>query len=218
MFKVNETFVSINGEGPHAGQLAFFVRFQGCNLNCSYCDTDYARSLNSEYIEKSTHDLVSEIEQSGVNSILLTGGEPLLQDKDSLSFLITTLLDKGYNVDIETNGAVDIKWIDNDVNIIMDYKLPSSNMESDMLIANIKSLQKNDAIKFVCGNDKDLNKVLEIIDKYNLNKKTQVFLSPVFGMLEPSQIVEFIKENNTNDVKVQLQLHKIIWDPDMRGV
>ena len=215
--KVIELFLSVNGEGLKSGELATFVRFAGCNLRCPYCDTKYSYE-NPKYIEMSIDEIISKIESFKAHNVTLTGGEPLIQ-KD-IDILIKKLSDKGYRVELETNGSVDIsKYVGlKGVVFTLDYKGPTSLMEDKMLLDNYKYLTKNDVVKFVCGSTKDLEKARDIIIKYKLDEITNPFLSPVFGEISLEGMVDFMKENNLNHVRLQLQIHKIIWDKDKRGV
>lgn len=215
--KVIELFLSVNGEGLKSGELATFVRFAGCNLRCPYCDTKYSYE-NPKYIEMSIDEIISKIESFKAHNVTLTGGEPLIQ-KD-IDILIKKLSDKGYRVELETNGSVDIsKYVGlKGVAFTLDYKGPTSLMEDKMLLDNYKYLTKNDVVKFVCGSTKDLEKARDIILKYKLDEITNPFLSPVFGEISLEGMVDFMKENNLNHVRLQLQIHKIIWDKDKRGV
>lgn len=219
MLKINEKFVSINGEGPHSGMLALFIRFAGCNLQCSYCDTQYAADLKrADYNLETVEEIIKYIEEQGIRNIVLTGGEPLLQPESEIVNLVRELNAKEYKVDIETNGSIDISKVKDDACIIMDYKLPGSGMEDKMLLDNILKLKPSDVVKFVCGSKNDLDRAYELINKYDLTKRLKVFLSPVFGSIEPKEIVEYMKLKKLNNVTLQLQIHKIIWDPQMRGV
>ncbi|MBU3131841.1 putative 7-carboxy-7-deazaguanine synthase QueE [Clostridium gasigenes] len=219
-FKVVEKFVSINGEGRLCGQLAIFIRFAGCNLNCSYCDTTWANEKNVSYDLMSSMDIYEYIKSTKVKNITLTGGEPLLQN-GILELLEFLSKDTELSVEIETNGSVLINKfcnIKNPPSFTMDYKLPSSNMEDKMDLANFEYLTKNDTVKFVCGSLDDLSKSKYIIDKYNLIDKASVYISPVFGKINISDMVDFMKDNNMNNVNLQIQIHKIIWDKNKRGV
>lgn len=219
-YKVAEKFVSINGEGTKAGQTAIFIRFTGCNLRCSYCDTKWANAKDAPYTEMTAEEIYSYINSIGIKNITLTGGEPLIQEniKDLLEIIAK---DKNLCCEIETNGSVNLKPfcnIENRPSFTMDYKLSASNMEEFMNCENFEILDKRDTVKFVVGGKADLYDAKEIIDKYNLCGKTNIYISPVFGKIEPKEIVEFMIENKMNNVNLQLQLHKIIWDPDKRGV
>ncbi len=220
MYKVVEKFVSINGEGRRAGQLAVFIRFKGCNLNCSYCDTRWANEKNASYASMTGEDIYNYIKETRVRNCTLTGGEPLLQD--NIGELLKLLAqDKALRTEIETNGSIDLKPfadIENRPSFTMDYKQPSSGMEGQMCLSNFELLKENDTVKFVSGCREDLERAKEIIEKYKLTERCGVILSPVYGAIEPSHMVEFLIENNMNDVNIQLQLHKFIWDKDTRGV
>ena len=218
--KVVEKFVSINGEGSKAGQLAVFIRFAGCNLDCVYCDTKWANEEDVSYLEMSKEEIYEYIKNTGVKNITVTGGEPLLQG-GIYEFLEYLSLDKELFVEIETNGSVDIslfKKIDNTPSFTMDYKLDYSKMENKMFLDNLKKLDKRDVIKFVSGSQKDLEILKNIVEKYNLIERTKVYVSPVFGAIEPSVIVDWMIENNLNGMNLQIQMHKIIWDPEKKGV
>lgn len=219
-FKVVEKFVSINGEGRLCGQLAIFIRFAGCNLNCSYCDTTWANEKDVLYELMSSEDIYEYIKSTKVKNITLTGGEPLLQE-GIIGLLELLSKDKELHVEIETNGSVMLdkfSKLQNSPSFTMDYKLPSSNMEHKMSLENFEFLTKNDTVKFVSGSLKDLEKAKNIIDKFNLIEKTNIYMSPVFGQISMDSIVEFMKDNNMNGVTMQVQLHKVIWDPNKRGV
>lgn len=218
MFNVAEKFVSINGEGQKAGQLAVFIRFAGCNLRCSYCDTKWANDFDLKGENLTAEQIIEYVLDTGVHNVTLTGGEPLLRPE--IEELISMLVKAGLWVEIETNGSVPLKPLEKDSrpHFTMDYKTPSSNMESEMLVSNFDLLEPDDVVKFVCGSSEDLNCTYDIIKKYNLTEKCKVYLSCVFGNLQPSAVVDFMKEKNLNGVNFQLQMHKFIWNPDKRGV
>lgn len=220
VYKVVETFVSINGEGRKAGQLAVFVRFAGCNLNCQYCDTKWANEKDVDYTLMTADEIYGYIKDTRVKNVTLTGGEPLL--REGMAELLEILCgDDDIYIEIETNGSVDVadyRVGKNPPSFTIDYKLSASGMEEYMCLSNFENVTKNDTVKFVSGSINDLEKALEIIKRYNLSEKTAVYISPVFGMIEPADIVEFMKENNMNDVNLQIQMHKVIWDPEKTGV
>lgn len=215
--KVVEIFESIDGEGIRVGLPVTFIRLYGCNLNCSYCDSLYALKGNN-FTEMAIEDIMYKVRQLNHKHITLTGGEPLIH-KD-VRLLIEELVGANFKVNIETNGAVDITDYVRKRNIIitLDYKCPSSKMEDKMLLDNLNLVGSKDVVKFVVGDLKDLIKTKQIIQKYDLNNTTNVFISPVFGDIEPREIVEFILKEHLENVRVQLQLHKFIWEPDKRGV
>ncbi|MFD3155479.1 putative 7-carboxy-7-deazaguanine synthase QueE [Haloimpatiens sp. FM7330] len=220
-FKVVEKFVSINGEGTLCGQLAVFIRFAGCNLNCSYCDTKWANEKEVKYEIMNSKEIYDYVKSTRINNVTLTGGEPLMQQ--GIAEVIELFAqDKEIHVEIETNGSVAIdefrKIKGNIPKFTLDYKLPSSGMEQNMVIDNYKYLKEWDTVKFVVGSLEDLQKAKCIIYKYDLIHKANVYISPVFGQISMENIVDFMKANKMNGVNLQAQLHKIIWSPDKRGV
>ncbi|MBO5163807.1 MAG: putative 7-carboxy-7-deazaguanine synthase QueE [Ruminococcus sp.] len=218
-YSIAEKFVSINGEGTRAGELAVFIRFSRCNLSCTYCDTKWANTDGCETEQLSPEQIAGYVYGTGVKNVTLTGGEPLLQDE--LYTLIEMLSEQGNSVEIETNGSISIAELSGKKCrpiFTLDYKLPDSGMESAMGLGNYSYLQGEDTVKFVSGSLSDLERAVEIIEKYELTKKCSVYISPVFGNIDPADIVEFMKDKRLNGVKLQLQLHKFIWDPEERGV
>ena len=218
-YPVAEWFTSINGEGTHAGELAVFIRLRGCNLQCSYCDTRWANQPDGAATAMTAAAICETVRKTGIRNVTLTGGEPLLQPH--IGELITALGALGYRVEIETNGSVALEpfaALAFRPCFTMDYKLPDSGMESAMKPENFDLLRSQDAVKFVVGSRSDLNRALEVIRQYALTAKCTVFFSPVFGAIEPVEIVEFLEEHKLNRVRLQLQLHKLIWDPQKRGV
>lgn len=215
--RVVEKFVSINGEGLRSGELAVFIRFANCNLRCSYCDTKYS-FINPIYTEECIDELVKYVKSTGVKNVTLTGGEPLIQNE--IKELMIELSNIGNRIEIETNGSINIAPYLNipNVTFTLDYKLKGSGMEMYMDLTNYDLLRKNDVIKFVVSDYDDLEKTKEIIKKYDLINKANCLISPVWGRIEFEEIVNFLKDNKLNDVKMQLQIHKIIWDKDKRGV
>lgn len=218
-YEVVERFLSINGEGAHAGELAAFIRFKGCNLNCSYCDTSWANQSDAPFTAADADALCAWVRDSGVKNVTLTGGEPLLQE--NVNELIDRLLKQGSRVEIETNGSVDLSPFIGESSrpvFTMDYKLPSSGMEGAMCVENFALLNAHDSVKFVVGSTEDLERAYEIITEYLTDAPCHIFLSPVFGQIDPARMVEFMQERSLTQVRLQLQLHKFIWDPEKRGV
>jgi 7-carboxy-7-deazaguanine synthase len=216
-FKVAEHFVSINGEGRKAGELAFFIRFAGCNLDCAWCDTKWANAPGAPVTLMDIPQLCRAAQQSAVKNITLTGGEPLLQE--NITGLIKALAAQGHSLEIETNGSVLLPLdLACDVSFTMDYKLPSSAMQDKMCLENFSRLREKDTVKFVCADHSDLECASQIIKQYSLTDVCKVYFSPVFGSIDPKDIVEYMVKNGLNGVRLQLQLHKFIWDPDKRGV
>ena len=222
MLPVIEQFISLDGEGPTSGELAYFVRFAQCNLRCSWCDTVYSWDNSVPAVEKTAQQIYKEIKESGIRNVTLTGGEPLIQ-KDIMELMHLLAADNELLVHIETNGAVDIApFRENcparNVLYILDYKLPESGMENQMCMANLKQVQKDDVYKFVIASENDLNRAVEIVKTYDLQNRCQVFFSPVREMINPLLIVDKMKEQCLNGVRLQLQLHKILLPKEMRGV
>lgn len=217
--KVVEQFVSINGEGTHAGELAVFVRFWGCNLRCSYCDTRWANESECPYEDKTPEEIFRSVKAAHIRNVTLTGGEPLLQNHMQ-ELLEQLLADEELRVEVETNGAVSLEPFCGVKRpyFTMDYKLPSSGFQEKMCLSNFALLKPEDTVKFVVGTGEDLDCMKRIVEQYELDKRCHVYLSPVFGQIEPAEIVEYMIENNMNRVRMQIQMHKVIWDPDRRGV
>ena len=218
-YPVAELFASINGESVRAGEPAVFVRFRGCNLACSYCDTKWANRPDCPVRMMTAEEIADYADRAGIADVTLTGGEPLLQKDPDV--LISRLTASGHRVELETNGSVSVEALSRlepRPVFTLDYKLPGSGMESAMLTENYRFLAKEDSVKFVSGSRKDLERAAEIIERYRLTEKCSVFISPVFGKIAPADIVAFLLERRMNGVRLQLQLHKFIWDPEKRGV
>ena len=220
--KVVEIFKSIDGEGIRSGYPVTFIRLHGCNLSCSYCDSRYACEDDS-YAELTVAQIMKVVENCGLKNITLTGGEPLIHE--NVDELIEALTSNGYSVNVETNGSVNIEKFRNierdgkKLFFTLDYKCNSSNMEDKMDTSNFRLLTDKDVLKFVVGSKEDLDKMRFIINNnWNKLKDVNVFVSPVFGKIDPQDIVMYIIEKNIPNVRMQLQLHKFIWDPNKRGV
>ncbi len=256
-FRVIEIFSSVNGEGARSGQLALFIRMQGCNLNCAYCDTAWANAEDADSRFLSAEEIFAAVRASGIRNVTLTGGEPLLQENMADLLLVLTE-DPWLRVEIETNGSLalapllaklkeklceaersgaeeqtfDGRRILSDsrpdsasysarrkrISFNMDYKLPGSGMERKMCPDNFAVLEPWDTVKFVVADRMDLARARELIAAHSLTGKCRVFLSPVFDAIDPQEIVAYMKESHMNDVTLQLQLHKVIWNPETRGV
>lgn len=219
LFPVAEIFTSINGEGVLAGQLSVFVRFCGCNLNCSFCDTTWANQPDAAHTVMSSKEIVSAVSQTGIRNVTLTGGEPLLQPAIRELLLHLSALPQ-LRTEIETNGSIDLtpyRGIPR-ITFTMDCKLPGSGMYDQMCHDNFALLRPDDTVKFVVGDRDDLLCALEVIRHYHLTHRCHVYFSPVYGKIQPAEIVDFMKEYTLNNVNLQLQMHKYIWDPNARGV
>lgn len=229
--KISEIFQSIDGEGITAGFPAMFIRTFGCNLRCTYCDSMYAVE-GKDYKEMSVDEIVSAVlaKNKFCTRVTLTGGEPLLYP-EALE-LIVRLLDNYTTsirtVNVETNGAVDLKplyeklpsRVLKNVIVTMDWKSLTSGMSDKMLESNLHLLRNQDVLKFVVGSSADLHQMKSVI--YDMNVAgifpDNVFVSPVFGNIEPKEIVDYLLKNNLWWIRMQLQMHKFIWPPEMRGV
>ena len=213
---VAETFASIQGESTHAGRLCFFIRLTGCNLACSYCDTCYAQAENSGK-DRSIAELVAEVKASNIKLVEITGGEPALQKNTPA--LAQALLDEGFEVLMETNGSVRLDLFPAELKKIIDVKLPSSEMHEANDIVNYRFLRPGDELKFVAGSLDDLEYAYSWIKRWELeDKNVPLIFSAVFGMIEPAQIVEWLLKRNIRNSRMQLQMHKFIWNPEKRGV
>jgi 7-carboxy-7-deazaguanine synthase len=210
---VNEIYESIQGESSWAGLRCVFVRLTFCDLRCTYCDTEYAFY---EGKKRPLAEVIDEVLKYDTPMVEITGGEPLLQ-KNVLP-LMTALCDAERTVLIETSGAHDISQIDPRVHRIMDLKTPGSGECARNLESNIPHLTKGDEVKCVIGSREDYEWSREQVLKHDLvNRCGTVLFSPIFGRIEPRQIVEWIIEDKL-PVRFQLQMHKFIWDPKQKGV
>jgi len=210
--KITEIFKSISGESIQAGYPATFIRTHGCLLRCSYCDSMYAVEGDS-YTNMSIAEIIEEVMKLNCNRIVLTGGEPLIHP-DTFD-LVQELLAYGCSIEIETCGAVDIsKYLLPGVIVTMDWKSISSGMNGKMMSSNLSKLRDTDVLKFVVSTEADLDDMAKISSQ----TKAQCFVSPIFGEIDPQEIVRYLIQNDLNNIRIQLQLHKIIWDPNRKGV
>ena len=212
MIKVNEIYHSIQGESTYSGLPCLFIRLTGCNLRCTYCDTEYAFYDGKEF---SIQQIIDKVKRYNCKLVEVTGGEPLMQEE--CNELIKNLCDEDFEVLLETAGNMTIKDVDARVKIIMDLKCPSSGMMDKNLYENIDHLKKEDEVKFVIGNREDYDWMKEIINKYALKNMCTLLASVVFGKLEPLTLVNWILEDKL-DVRFQMQMHKYIWHPETKGV
>jgi 7-carboxy-7-deazaguanine synthase len=219
--RIKEIFLSIQGEAEQAGLPTIFVRTVGCNLRCSYCDTKYAYEGGTDY---TVNQVVDKIIKLKCKRVCFTGGEPLLWTKH-ISEIIQILQRKcenEYKITIETNGAVDIstfkEWRTRGMleSIVMDWKLPSSGMNKKMLIKNINYLTPGDQVKYVIGNKTDYQEAKRMVKV--IGTKAHHLFSSVFKKIDPKWIVKQMLKDKLFDVRFQIQMHKVIWDPGKRGV
>lgn len=212
--KISEIFKSIQGEGIQSGLPTIFIRTAGCNLRCLWCDTKYAYNDGKEM---TIAEIIEQCKKLFIKRVCLTGGEPLFQREKSQE-LINSLIGRGYDVLVETNGAVSIKGLPSRAVISLDIKCPTSGMSEKMIYANINYLRKKDQVKFVIENIIDYTFAKKIIKEHKLESKTKVLFQPVFK-IDNSFVQEIAKRvlRDGLEVRVGLQLHKIIWG-NKRGV
>ena len=210
---INEIYHSVQGESTWVGSPCVFVRLTFCNLRCNYCDTEYAFY---EGMKRSLGDILNAVAGYRCPLVEITGGEPLLQ-KNVLPLMVM-LCDSGYTVLLETSGAHDISQVDPRVHRIMDLKTPGSGEVDRNLWSNIDQLTTRDEVKFVMGSREDYEWSRDKVQRYDLPSRCRaVRFSPIFGRIDPREIVEWILADNLN-VRFQLQMHKFIWRPTQRGV
>lgn len=236
---VAERFVSVNGEGPRAGQFCAFIRLVGCNLSCSYCDTRWACDEKCACEWMDAWDLAAWVAQTGAHCVTITGGEPLLHPV--LGELLRRLvnghgphdipyeLPDDLRVEIETNGSISLMRVQSlldflprsqaeRISFTVDYKLPGSGMEQHMDPGVFTSLRECDAVKFVVSDQADLERMFSVAQRFDLFGRIPVFVSPVFGKIELEEIARFIIDNKLGYARMQIQLHKEIWPGVEKGV
>jgi 7-carboxy-7-deazaguanine synthase len=206
----------LQGEGVRAGERCVFIRLQGCSLRCSWCDTAYALDHKKGGFDMKGEEILSKIEEFDCNFIEFTGGEPL--EQVNIYPLMTFLCDKGYTVAIETGGHINTQFVDTRVIKIIDMKCPDSKMSSLNNYDNLLLINAQDEVKFVLASRTDYLWAKQIVEQYQLiNSCKAVLFSCVFNQLAFVDLAEWILEDRL-DVKMQLQMHKFIWDPMARGV
>jgi 7-carboxy-7-deazaguanine synthase len=210
--RVTEIFHSVQGESTFVGLPCVFVRLTGCPLRCTWCDTGYAFFGGSEH---SLDDILGKIRSYGCPLVEVTGGEPLAQ-KDT-HILLRRLCHEGFTVLLETSGAVDTAQVDPSVRIILDVKCPGSGMTDRMHWSNVERLRPQDEVKFVIQDRIDYDWAKTVLDRFRLTERCPVLFSPVFNTLDPRHLTDWLLADRL-PVRFQLQMHKYIWAPDMRGV
>lgn len=208
--RVSEIFYSIQGESSRTGWPTVFIRLTGCPLRCHYCDTAHAfkggRLLSLDAILEKTATFQARY-------VTVTGGEPLAQPY--CIPLLTLLCDQSYHVSLETSGALDIQTVDPRVMIILDLKTPDSGECDKNLWSNIAYLKTNDQIKFVINSREDFNWAADIIHTHHLEQCCELLFSPVWEVLSPQQLAEWLLESHIN-ARLQIQMHKILWGEHTR--
>lgn len=212
MMKINEIFKSIQGETTFQGVPSLFIRTTGCNLRCKWCDTEYAYYEGTDY---TVEEILRIVDKYRCEYVVITGGEPLIQKETPI--LVEHLIRSGYKVLVETGGSMDISVLHPDTLKIVDIKCPSSGMTEKMLWQNIAYLSKRDEVKFVVADYEDYLWGKSIIETYKLSDVCTILISPAFGLLAPKVLAAWII-NDSLPVRLQLQMHKYIWGPDVKGV
>ena len=213
--QITEIFHSIQGETSRAGLPSVFVRLQGCMLRCTWCDTDYGLDFKGG-TEMTFTEIIEKVKSYNCDYITFTGGEPLRQ-KEVIT-LMKHFCDEGFTVTVETNGHVPVDELDTRIIKILDIKCPGSGMMKFNNYDNLKILLPHDEVKFVVKDRKDYEFAKDIIKEYDLVSKVKTILfSPVFGEMNERLLAEWILEDKI-PVRLQLQIHKFIWEPDTRGV
>ena len=210
--EIHEIYQSIQGESSYAGLPCVFVRTTGCNLRCRWCDTAHAFE---EGEQMSVDAVLEKVRSFACRWVEITGGEPLLQEE---SFrLISALLDENFLVLLETSGAISIQAVDQRVVVILDLKCPGSGMADRINWENLKWLKKKDEVKFVIADRADFDWAKKVLADYRALDDKIIHFSPVFGEMAPQELASWILEEKLA-VRLQMQLHKYIWDPCKRGV
>lgn len=209
--KICERFVSLQGESTQAGRICYFIRLSGCNLSCVYCDTRYAESGELLTLDA----IMAGVREAGVKLVEITGGEPLTQEATPV--LAEMLLNDGFEVMLETNGACDITVMPEGVRRIVDCKLPGSGMWEYNLWSNFDHLTGLDEVKFVVSGRSDFDCALKVVKDYSLAEKCEILYSPVFGKVEFADLAEWVISSRAPG-RMQLQLHKLIWGSEATGV
>jgi len=211
-FRVCETFVSIAGESGWQGLVSTFIRFSGCDVDCQWCDTAYARA--EEGTPVSLEELMSICRTYGVRRVVLTGGEPLLQE--ALPDFCRALLEEGFDVQVETSGTRLADKLDSRVMKVMDIKPPSAKAEKGFHWGNLDLLSKRDEIKFLVADRNDYEWAQSIMRKCKLESRCRVLFSAVNGSLEPSLLADWMVKDGLT-ARLQIQLHKVLWPGETRG-
>lgn len=212
MLQINEIFHSIQGEALATGRPCTFVRLTGCNLRCSWCDTEYAFH---EGRPMTVGQVMAEVDSHGCSLVEVTGGEPLLQAESVL--LMERLLESGREVLIETGGGVSIAAVPRGVGIILDIKCPGSGESESNLWDNLNLLPDGSQVKMVVRDHDDFSWAADRVRELGLTSRFNVFLAPVEGQCSPGDLAEWILESGL-DVRLQIQLHKVLWPHLDRGV
>jgi 7-carboxy-7-deazaguanine synthase len=214
MLRVTEIFRSIQGESTHAGRPCTFVRLTGCPMRCVWCDSEYTFTGGEHF---SIDDVMAQVDAFGCKLIEVTGGEPLAQ-KEAFK-LIERLCNEGYEVLVETGGYVSTADLDRRAKVILDIKCPASGEEERNEWTNLERLRPDkDEVKFVIADEDDWLYAKRLIERHDLTSRTNaVLISPAWGLVDLQALANWVSGSGLN-VRMQLQLHKYIWGPDVKGV
>lgn len=211
--RITEIFHSVQGESTHAGRPSLFVRLTGCNLRCTWCDSEYTFHGGDWMDFDAIFDTLAQYPPCGL--VEVTGGEPMLQ-RNVIPFM-QELLERGYEVMLETGGSLDLSEVPEGVQRIIDIKPPGSGEVEANLWSNLDLLRAGDEVKAVLRDREDYLWARDVVARFALTDQVPVLFSPVFGVLSPKDLAGWILEDGLA-VRMQLQLHKLIWDPQARGV
>jgi len=210
--RVIEIYASIQGESAWAGLPCTFVRLAGCNLRCTWCDSVYTFTGGERH---SIDQVLDRVDALGIGLVELTGGEPLAHRQAPT--LLQELIDRGHQVLLETSGSLDISGVPDPVHVIMDLKAPDSGEEHANLWSNLPLLRAKDNLKIVLASRRDYEWAREIVRRHDFARQVPVYFSPVWGQLSPAELAAWLTQD-VLEVRLQLQLHKILWPAETRGV
>lgn len=210
--KINEIFYSIQGESTYAGLPCIFIRLTYCNLRCTWCDSEYTFHDGKDM---TIDEILNEIQKYDCNLVEVTGGEPLFQG--NCIPLLEKLEEKNYHILLETGGSLPVNKVPKSVVKVIDFKCPGSGMEKKNLWSILDDIDEKDEIKFVIKDKSDYDWAEQKVREYNLDKTNPVIFSPVFEVLKYETLAEWVKTSNLN-IRMQIQLHKHIWSPELTGV
>lgn len=211
--RITEIYASVQGESTHVGKPCVFVRLTGCNLRCTWCDSAFTFHGGTW---ASVDEVVERASAYGIRTVEVTGGEPLLQP--NAIQLMRRLVDAGHEVLLETSGSRDIAPVPPEVHVILDLKPPDSGEVDANLWSNVERLAAKDEVKFVLASRRDYEWARDVTRTHRLHERCgAVLLSPAWGLVDPKDLVEWMLADRL-PARLQLQLHKVVWPADARGV
>lgn len=210
--RITEIYASVQGESTHVGKPCLFVRLTGCNLRCTWCDSEFTFTGGEHH---HVDDVLRRVADYGIHTVEVTGGEPLVQK--AVFPLMRGLVAAGHEVLLETSGSRSIAEVPPEVHIILDLKPPDSGEVDANLWSNLVLLRRKDEVKFVVASRRDYEWTRDVIAQHTLDQRCEVLISPVFGQVDPTELAGWIVEDRL-PARFQLQLHKVLWPPDARGV